>query len=75
MLLPDNIHPEDSVYYNGAVLLQVVQKEKSWDLLDLYSEVKKYQKMTMPIFILSLGWLYMLESVEMSENGRIAVCI
>ncbi len=38
MLLPDNIHPEDSLYYNGAFVLQALQKNTSWDLLDLYEQ-------------------------------------
>jgi len=42
MLLPDNIHPENSIYYNGAVVLQVLQENNKLGMLELYYLTKKY---------------------------------
>ncbi|HFG2109785.1 TPA: ABC-three component system middle component 6, partial [Vibrio cholerae] len=34
MLLPDNIHPDNSVYYNGAIVLKILQEYKKVELLE-----------------------------------------
>ncbi len=75
MLLPDNIHPEDSVYYNGVFVLQVIQKNPSLDLLDLYQNTKQLKKMSMPIFMLCLDWLFLLDLLTLDDQGRIELCI
>ena len=49
MLLPDNIHPDNSIYYNGAIVLQVLQKKKGLDLVNLYLEVKQVKELTFPV--------------------------
>jgi len=40
MLLPDNIHPDNSIYYNGAFVIDSLKKDTSYNMLDLYQEVK-----------------------------------
>ena len=70
MLLPDNIHPENSIYYNGALVLQVLQSKNRLDLLDLYQEAKKIRNMSFPVFTLCIDWLYLANIAELS-NGRI----
>ena len=54
MLLPDNIHPENSVYYNGAVVLELIQQYKCIELTELYILVKQKKNMSYPILILLL---------------------
>ena len=73
MLLPDNIHPENSIYYNGAFLIQVLQSKNNFDLLDLYHEVKKLRNMSFPVFTLCIDWLYLANIAELN-NGRIELC-
>lgn len=73
MLLPDNIHPENSIFYNGAIVLQILQKEKELDFLELYQQVKMVKNMSFPIFILCLDWLYLI-SVAEQKNGRVELC-
>ena len=36
MLLPDNINPENSIYYNGALVLNELQHIGRMNILDLY---------------------------------------
>ena len=74
MLLPDNIHPEQSIYYNGAFVLQALREQRVIDLLDLYMGTQKYRKMTMPVFVLCLDWLYLLNLVSLNEQGGIELC-
>jgi hypothetical protein len=73
MLLPDNIHPENSIYYNGAFVLQVLQKKRNVDLVSLYQEVKQIKEMAFPVFILCLDWLFIANIAEVKE-GRVELC-
>lgn len=73
MLLPDNIHPENSIFYNGAIVLQILQKQKKLDFLELYQQVKVVKNMSFPIFVLCLDWLYLISVAEL-KNGRIELC-
>lgn len=73
MLLPDNIHPKNSIYYNGALVLQVLQKKNGLDLVSLYLEVKQVKELTFPVFILCLDWLYIANIAEIKE-GKVELC-
>ena len=46
MLLPDNVHPENSIYYNGAIVLQVLQKNDKLEMLELYHKVNQVQNIS-----------------------------
>ena len=73
MLLPDNVHPENSIYYNGAIVLQALQDKNELDLLTLYSKVKSIRDMSYPVFILCLDWLYLINVAEL-RNGKVELC-
>lgn len=74
MLLPDNIHPENSIYYNGAFVLQVLQEKRNLNLLDLFQNVKNKKSMTFQIFILCLDWLYLLDIAKLNKKGEVELC-
>ncbi len=74
MLLPDNVHPEYTLYYNGAFVLKALQDTPVTDLLDLYITTKKKKDMSMPIFVLCLDWLFLLNVVSFNEQGMIVLC-
>ncbi|MDD2539726.1 MAG: hypothetical protein PHH28_01625 [Desulfuromonadaceae bacterium] len=74
MLLPDTIHPEQSIYYNGAFVLQALRERRVMDLLDLYLDTQKYRQMTMPVFVLCLDWLYLLNLVSLNSQGSVELC-
>lgn len=74
MLLPDNVHPEQSIYYNGAFVLQAIQHQTEQNLVDLYLNTITYKEMSMPIFVLCLDWLYLLSLIKLGEDGRIYLC-
>lgn len=73
MLLPDNIAPEDSIYYNGAIVLKVLQKERRISLANLFCEVNKSKALSFPIFLLCLDWLYLINCVSM-QNEEVVLC-
>ena len=74
MLLPDNIHPDNSIYYNGAFVIDSLKKDTSYKMLDLYQEVKSKKQMSFSVFILCLDWLYLLEVAKLNLKGEIELC-
>lgn len=73
MLLPDNIHPENSIYYNGAIVLNVLQESTDLELVSIYQKVKRTKNLSFPVFLLCLDWLYIINVAEV-KNGRIELC-
>ncbi len=74
MLLPDNIHPDQSIYYNGAFVIEALKQEPSYKMLDLYQEVKTKKQMSFSVFILCLDWLYLLDVARLNPEGEIELC-
>lgn len=75
MLLPDNIHPELSIYYNGAVVLQELKKENYQSLMNLYQKIRTTKEMSFSIFVLSLDWLYLINAARINEKGCVKLCL
>ena len=73
MLLPDNIAPEDSIYYNGAIVLKVVQREGRISLANLFYEVNKSKALSFPIFLLCLDWLYLI-NCKKKKKEEVVLC-
>lgn len=74
MLVPDNIHPEQTIYYNGAFVLQAMQHYRQLDLLELFQHTRETIAMSMPVFILCIDWLYLLGLVEINSKGQVVLC-
>jgi len=74
MLLPDNIKPELTIYYNGAVVLKELQQVNKCVIIDLYQKVKQKNNMSFMTFMLSIDWLYLIEVAIMNKNGEIELC-
>lgn len=73
MLLPDNIRPENSIYYNGALVLQVLQESGSMHMFDLYSKVSENIQISFSIFVLCLDWLYLIDAAKI-EGEKVVLC-
>jgi hypothetical protein len=74
MLLPDNVHPENTVYYNGAFVLKVASERPGLDWLDLYAEVRGSRSMSIAVFVLCLDWLFLLDLITLDNFGRVQIC-
>ena len=74
MLIPDNIHPEQTVYFNGAFVLKAIHKHKVMSMLDLYMQVTSMRYMTMPVFVFCLDWLFLLNLVSLNDQGKVELC-
>lgn len=75
MLLPDNIHPELSIYYNGALILDELQHNNGQSILQLFSKMKTKTDMSFPTFVLCLDWLYLINAAEINERGDVELCL
>lgn len=75
MLLPDTIHPDNSIYYNGAFVLQSLQLKNNQTLLELYDNVKKVRNISFSIFILCLDWLYLIDAAKINDQGEVKLCL
>ena len=74
MLVPDNIHPEQTIYFNGAFVLEAIRENRVMDLLDLYIETKSKREISMPVFLLCLDWLFLLDLVTLNNQGKVELC-
>jgi hypothetical protein len=76
MLLPDNVHPESTLWFNGALILKELKKTGEASLLDLFADTRTNAKtaITMPLFVLSLDWLFVTKCVDFNDQGKIALC-
>lgn len=75
MLLPDNMHPELSIYYNGSLVLGELKKLDNRSITDLYKKVKINNDMSFSTFMLCLDWLYLIEAVKINKRGYIQLCL
>ena len=75
MLMPENIDPKKSIYYIGAMVLQLIQRSGNISVLNLYSEVKLQYGISFPVMLLSLDWLYLIGAVTVTKSGEVKLCI
>lgn len=73
MLVPDNTRPEDTIYFNGAKVLQVILDEKRLAITDLYVILKKKSDISFATMLLCLDWLYLIDCIEVN-NGEVVLC-
>lgn len=75
MLLPEDIRPEDSLYYNGGKIIEALQDSDSIGLLDLFERVNKIKVMSFSVFLLGLDWLYLIDAAIMNKEGNVELCL
>lgn len=76
MLLPKDINPSNSTYFNGALILDVLLKEKSnlIDFFDLFFAVKLKNNISMKSYVYALDWLFLLGSIKFNDKNKIVKC-
>lgn len=76
MLLSRDIKPTNNIYFNGAIVLKVIEniKSNSIEFLELYELVKARHTMSLQTFILSIDWLFLLGSIKTNRQGEIEKC-
>lgn len=74
MLLPENFHPKQSIYFNGAMVLAALENGNKLSLLDLYLASRQRHEMSLPVFLLSLDWLYLINAIALNSEGTVELC-
>jgi len=74
MLVPDNIHPDQTIYFNGAFVLKAIQKNRVMDMLDLFIQTIAEREMSMPVYVLCLDWLFLLNLIRLNDHGKVELC-
>lgn len=74
MLLPKDIHPINSLYFNGAYIIKVLKLKKSLSFMDLLMETRVFHEMSIALFALSLDWLFLASIVQYNKNDEIELC-
>lgn len=74
MLLPDNINPKLSIYYNGALVLKELNENNNHDMIFLYQQVNKKYGISFPMYLLCLDWLYLINAANVDDKGEVKVC-
>lgn len=75
MLLPDNVHPKLSIYYNGSIIINELNKNPNQKILELYTNIKELYDMSFSMFVLSIDWLYIIDYAEIDGEGVIKKCL
>lgn len=74
MLLPDTIRPENSIFFNGSIVLGIIQNNNNINMLDLYILTKEASNITYSVFILCLDWLFLINLASMNNKGTVSLC-
>lgn len=72
MLLPDNINPEYSIYFQSSLVLKEIDNCNRFE--ELYQIVNKKHGINYRIFCLCLDWLYLANIVKINDDGEIVQC-
>lgn len=73
MLMPDHIRPENSIYYNGALVLRILQTVNRIPVTDLYCKVREERDISFPTFLLCLDWLFLIDCAIII-SGEVTLC-
>lgn len=74
MLLPIDMKPENSVYYNASIITKQLQ-DGALHIIDLYKEIKEVKKtISLKIFIVCLDWLYLIDIIKIDNEGMVILC-
>ena len=73
MLLPKDVRPENSLYFNGAFIIKTIKTNGAMRFMDLYLSTRERQDMPIALFVLALDWLY-LASIVRNSDGVIELC-
>jgi hypothetical protein len=76
MIVSKDTNPERDLYYLGAKILGCLASDQKSevDYISLLNDVQKGVEVSSNLFALSLNWLYLLGSIELTEQGDIKKC-
>jgi hypothetical protein len=68
-------YPQDSLYVLGAELLKILKdKNSKYTLFELYNIFIETRSIELKQFILTLDWLFLINAVNITDDGFISIC-
>jgi hypothetical protein len=76
MLLPKDINPTNTLYFNGALAIEAMNEVNgnSIDFFELYEKLKQSNHLSFQSYIFALDWLYLIGSIKLGTKGKIKKC-
>lgn len=76
MIVSKDTTPGNDLYYLGAKVLECLTplESKEVDYISLLNAVKKEVAISSNLFALSLSWLFLLGTIDLTEQGDIKIC-
>lgn len=75
MILPNNIKPELSLYYTGALIIKILKKKNKYNLYELFIDININNNITFNLFMLTLDWLYLIETLDIKNGNEVNLCL
>lgn len=76
IIIRNDVKPDSTIYYQGAVLLDILKKHKdsTINLEYLISLVNKtFPSLSINQVLYTLDWLYLLDAISLSKEGEIEI--
>lgn len=76
MIISKDTNPEKDLYCWGAIVIEALAKfeAESVDFITLLQTLKCNSDISSNLFVLSLDWLYLLGTIELTREGNIKKC-
>ena len=77
MIISKGTKPENSLYYLGGKILEVMKslKKIEFEMFELFDEYKKSNNScSYNQYLLAIDWLYLLNLVIITSEGRLKKC-
>ena len=76
MLLPKDINPTNTLYFNGALAINALNASdaKTIDFFELYEKLKASNQISFQSYIFALDWLFLIGSIKLGRQVKIEKC-
>ncbi len=74
MILPNNINPKNTIYYNSALIIKKMKVCDNKDFMNIYKILSKEINITLKLYLLCIDWLYLVNVIKIGIGGEIELC-
>lgn len=76
MIISRDTNPQRDFYYLGSLVIQAMSKKEGtkMDFFDLFNAINRQENFSINSYILTLDWLYLMDVIDIPENGNIVKC-
>lgn len=75
MIITNDLNPKYSIYYLGAIILEILKNQKEIEIDELFNIVKAKidDQLNIDYIYYSLDWLFLLNTIRLKEN-KVKLC-